>query len=92
MRSTSSPRAVSRITGDLRGLADRAAEAEPVFARHHDVEHDQIDGRGLHHLAGDGGVGRRGGAIAVLAQIARERFADVARILDHEGYAAWLRL
>ena len=43
MRSTSSPRAVSMMTGTLRLLAEAAQDLEAVDAGEHDVEHDQVD-------------------------------------------------
>ena len=70
--------------GYLRRVADMAAEAQAVFARHHDVEHDKIDRRAFHHLARDLRIRRRGGPVAVLAQIPRERLADIARVLDDQ--------
>src|SRR6185437_4328187 len=63
---------------------DGTAERKAILAGHHDIQHHQIDGGGFHHLAGRSGVGRGGGAIAMLTQIARQGFADIAGILDQE--------
>ena len=45
MRSTSSPRAVSIITGTLLLRAQAAQNLEAVEAGQHDIEHHQVDAR-----------------------------------------------
>ncbi len=54
-------------------LADEARERQPVLARHHDVEHDEVDLGRLHRLARGGGALRHAGAKPVLGQVARQR-------------------
>ena len=51
MRSAASPRAVSSSTGTSLVLRSEGGEAEAVLARHHHVEHDQVEGEVLQMLA-----------------------------------------
>jgi hypothetical protein len=44
----------------LAGFAQRPGQADPVLARHHHVEHDQIEIEPFEHAARMGGVARRG--------------------------------
>ncbi len=76
--------AVSRITGNVAGRADMAAQAEAVLARHHDVEDDEVDRIGGHPRARALGVAGLGDAKALLGQILRERLADRALVIDQQ--------
>ena len=70
------------------GLADHPAERQPVLARHHDVEDDEIDGAGLqdaaHLLAAVGGRDAK----PLLGEVLRQRLADVGRVVDDEDVRA----
>ena len=56
----------------LRVRPQLAAQCQPVLARQHQVEHDQIDMRALHDAAHLLAVGHRGGAELVLFQVLRQ--------------------
>ena len=62
----------------------RAGERQPVLARHHDVEHDQVDLAGLHRAPRRRGVLGDARAEPVLHEIAGEQVADVAMVVDDE--------
>ncbi len=66
------------------GRADEAGEREPVLARHHDVEQHEVDGVDGQYLARGGGILRAGDAQAVLAEIARQRIANVPLVVDQK--------
>lgn len=50
MRSAFSPRAVSMSTGSLREPGQPAADREPIEARQHQIEHDEVGALGLGEL------------------------------------------
>ena len=84
------------MTGIVGRRADEAGEAEPVLARHHDVEEDEVDRIGRQRLARGRGIFRLGDPNAVARQIGGERVADVALVVDEEdmrflGHGALLR-
>ena len=84
MRSVSSARAVSRITGTLLVARMIAGQRQPVLARHHDVEQDEVDRISRQHLPRRRRVFRLGDAHAVARQIGGERLADVALVVDQQ--------
>ena len=68
----------------LGGRAQMAAERQPVLARHHDVEHHEIDRAHLEQLARLGGA--LGGADAELVpgEIFRQQITDLAVVVDDQ--------
>ena len=67
-----------------RRAAQLAGQVEPAFARHHHVEHDQVEGEARQIGAR---LRRRGGgrhAKAVLRQIAAQQFAQPRIVVDDE--------
>ena len=91
MRSSSSARAESRITGMWLALADVPAERKAVLARHHDVEDDQVDPVFLDGLAGRLGAIDCGGAASVLAQELRQQLADLAVVVNDQDMGVFRR-
>ena len=67
-----------------RGLAQRLREVEAGLARHHHVEHEQVEGQAPELGARIARAVRRGDAIALAMQEAREQIADAAVVVDHE--------
>ncbi len=55
-----------------------------VFARHHDVKNDEVDGIGLQPRARGLGIADLGHAKALFGQILRQRFADRAFVVDQQ--------
>jgi hypothetical protein len=60
------------------------AQAEPVFARHHDVQDHQVDGIGGHPRARAFGVPGLGDAKSLFGQILRQRLADRPLVIDQQ--------
>ena len=64
--------------------AQLAAEHQAIIARHHHVEDDEVDGIGLEEGAHLPAVRHRGGAQAVLLEIAGDQLADFAIVIDDQ--------
>ena len=84
MRSVSSPMAVSMMIGGGGLGAQVAAQAEAVFAGHHDIEDQEIDARVGEDAAGLARVLGGGHAIAMLGEEPGQQVADLAIIVDDE--------
>ena len=72
---------------DDRQVALRAqlpAQGEAVLARHHDVEHDQVDPAGLEHAPRRRGTVGDADPVVVPGQIVGQRVADLAMIVDDQ--------
>jgi hypothetical protein len=67
-----------------RGRADAAAEAQPVLARQHEVEHDEADAGAVQRLHHGSAVVRDRDPVAVLRQEFRQEGADFLVIVDDE--------
>ena len=61
------------------------AKPETVLARHHDVEHDEVDGRRPERPARGGGAVGDGDAHTVLLQIPGQGLANIPAVVDHEN-------
>ena len=85
MRSASSPRAVSRMTGSSERAPDPAAELEPVDAGEHDVEDHEAGALALDELAGRVAVAGLERAEAVPLEIAEHHLADDGLVVDDEN-------
>ena len=70
--------------GHVGALAQMPAQREPVLARHHDVQDDEIDGAAPQEVARLCRAGCQGDAQAVLFQVAAKRLPNVALIVDEE--------
>ena len=66
------------------GLAQRLGELEAGLARHHHVEYEQVERQAFELGARVHGVVRRGDAIALGKQEARQQIADAPVVVDHE--------
>jgi hypothetical protein len=53
-----------------------------IFAGHHHIQHDKMDGGAVEVMAGLGGIGGKRGAEALLAQVLAQRLADIAGVID----------
>ena len=84
MRSVSSAHGGQQDDRDPRRLAQMPAEREAVLAGHHDVEDHEVDRRGLERPSGGGAPVDHGDAHVVPLQVARQRLADLAVVVDHE--------
>lgn len=80
MRSVSSPKAFNIRIGRS-PCAQTSADRRATFARHHQIQHDQIDLRHLHRRIHRDGIGGSGRVHAVLFQILRQRIADLAVVI-----------
>ena len=65
-------------------LAQAFGEGEAVFARHHHVEDDEVEGEVGEKAARLGGRGGDGDAMAVLRKIGRQQVAQAAVVVDHQ--------
>jgi hypothetical protein len=72
----------------LRARAQLAAQRQAVFARQHQVEHQQVNMRALHDAAHFPAVGHRGGAKLVLLQILRQQAPDLTVIVHNQQVRA----
>ena len=68
--------------------AQLLGQRQAVLARHHDVEHDQVEGHALGRALGLGRVGGGGGEVAVLDQVAVQQLAQPRRRRRPPGCAA----
>ena len=84
MRSVSSVRAVSRMTGRFAGLADVAGQRQAVLTRHHDVEDDEVDRIRRHPRPRALGIAGLRHAEALARQILRKRLADRTFVVDQQ--------
>src|ERR1051325_1991407 len=64
--------------------AQGTGQREPVLARHHDVEHDQIEGKARELGARLRGIGCPGHAKAAVAEIAAQQLAQPQIVVDDE--------
>ena len=64
--------------------ADTAAQAQPVFAGEHEVEHDKTDAGVLQRLHHRSAVARDRDPVAVLGQEFRQQGADFLVVVDDE--------
>ena len=62
----------------------KPARLQPVLARHHDVEQDEVDRIGGEQLARRRRILGLGDAHVVARQIGGERIADVAFVVDEQ--------
>ncbi len=84
MRSTSSTLAVSMMIGvRVLGRAQPAADRQAVFARQHQVEHDQVDGLAGEHAVQRLGVFGQQHVEAFLRQVAAQQVADACVVVDN---------
>ena len=84
MRSASSPRAVSMITGSSRARADPAAELEAVRSGQHDVEHDEVGRLALDERAGVVAVVRLERRVPLALEVAHDDLAHDRLVVDDE--------
>ena len=84
MRLSVSERAVSMRIGTLHRLAQALGELQPVLARHHHVDDEEIESQPGELPARLLGVAGAGHAKAVAAEIAREQVADARVVVDDE--------
>ena len=68
--------------GNFGRVAQMAAERQAVLARHHDVEHDEIEGAAVEQPAQRLGAFGNGDAIALPGEIFPHQVAYVAVIVD----------
>jgi len=66
----------------LRVAAQGAGQRETALAGHHDIEHDQIEGKAGELGARLGGVGGAGHAKAAVAEIAAQQLAQPQIVID----------
>ena len=59
-------------------------ELEPALPRHHDVEHEKVEGEALQTPPRLLCIGRGGDAVAVFGEKAAEQVADSAVVVDDE--------
>ena len=64
--------------------AQRAAQRQPVFARQHEIEQDEVDARVGQRLAHGFAVAGAADAKAVLDERARHQFAHLSVIVDDQ--------
>ena len=69
---------------DAGRLAQVPAEREAVLARHHDVEHHEVDRRRAQRPARGGRAFRHGHAHLVAFEVPRQRLANLAVVVDHQ--------
>ena len=69
---------------DIGFAAHEGGQNEAVFARHHYVEHQPVEGEALHQDAGFRRVGRRGHPESVFAQEALQQAAQPRVVVDHQ--------
>ena len=72
----------------ITGVCERpqlAAQREPVLARQHEVEHDEIDVRSLEHPPHRLALADGGHAIAILLEVVAQQCADVAVVIDDQN-------
>ena len=91
MRSSGSARAVSIRIGTWEVSRNDFAKVEAGFARHHHVEHQQIEGQAVEFGAGFSGVLCRGDAITFPLEKARQQIANAPVIVDHQQMRAHRR-
>ena len=70
--------------GHLRLLSQRGCEIEPVFARHHHVENQKIEGEAAHVATRLDRVLGGGDAIALSSEIARHQGANATVVVDEQ--------
>ena len=84
MRSTSSARAVSMITGRLRFDAQVAAQRKAALARQHQVEDHEVRAAAVERAAHLGAVGGERDPEAVALEILAEQLADLGVVVDDQ--------
>ena len=62
-----------------------SADREAIFARHHHIQHDQIELTHLHRRIHCDGIGGRSRAHAVLFQIFHQGIADITVVIDDQN-------
>ena len=86
MRSASSPRAVSMITGTCENGRRPAADREPIEARQHQIEHDEVRPLRLSELARPDAVAGLERPVAVAPQVADDDLPhDRLVVHDQDG-------
>ena len=71
--------------GRIAPLAHGFGQLEPVHARHHHIENQEIEGERVEGRQGLGGIRRRGDAEAAFLEVALEKGPDPVVIVDDEN-------
>ena len=72
-------------------VGEPAADRQPVLARQHDVEHDQVDGPALQRLLHLRRIAGGVHLVPVLAQEIRDDVADAGIVVHHQDAGAGRR-
>ena len=71
--------------GDVVRRAQLPAKGEAVFARHHDIENNEIEAADLERTPHRGAIGGLGGAEAVCCKETAQAGADLFVVIDNEN-------